>query len=191
MPAKRAAGSLPPRAWMWRPKTVRVRISQVISASTPNTATGIDTFSRTVLKSGSETLISALFVGVRAAVLLSQSALAKLRRPTSVARVAMKGGRRIDVISQVWSVPTRNPTSRLAMQAIITMSGPTGFIPIICRGANASMVVAQVVPESAIIEPAERSMPPAMITTVAPRAKMPRRAVLRAMSRMLSNGSNQ
>ena len=58
-------------------------------------------------------------------------------------------------------------------------------------GASASMVVAQTVPDSAIIDPADRSMPPAMMTTVAPRAKMPSRAVLRAMSRRLSSGRNQ
>ena len=40
-------------------------------------------------------------------------------------------------------------------------------------------------PLKAIIEPADRSMPPAMMTTRAPRAKMPKSAVLRAMSREL------
>ena len=176
---------------MCRPSTVRVRISQVAIASTPNTATGIQTLSRTILKTGSETFTSALLVGVRAAVLLSQRALAKLRSPTSVASVAMKGGRRTDVISQAWRVPTRKPTRRLAAAATATTAGPTGLNPIIWAGASASMVVAQTVPDSAIIDPAERSIPPLMITTVAPSAKMPSSAVLRSTSRRLSSGRNQ
>ena len=100
----------------------------------------------------------------------------------------MNGGSRTAVISHAWSVPTRNPTSRLARQPATTATAPTGLNPIIWAGASASIVVAQAVPESAIIEPAERSIPPAMITTVAPKAKMPSRAVLRAMSRRLSSG---
>jgi hypothetical protein len=38
----------------------------------------------------------------------------------------------------------------------------------------------------ATIDPAERSMPPAMITTEAPSAMIPRRAVLRTMISRLS-----
>ena len=37
--------------------------------------------------------MTALFVGVKTDVLLSHSALAKLRKPTSVASVATNGGR--------------------------------------------------------------------------------------------------
>ena len=105
-----------------------------------------------------------------------------------MASVAMKGGRRIAVISQVWRVPTRKPARRLAAIATATTAGPTGLNPSIACGESASIVVAQTVPESAIIDPADRSMPPAMITTVAPSAKMPSSAVLRAMSRRLSSG---
>ena len=100
----------------------------------------------------------------------------------------MNGGRPIDVMSHEWSVPTRKPASKLAAQATATTAGPTGLKPIISTGARASMVVAQTVPERAIMDPADRSMPPAMMTTVAPNAKMPSSAVLRAMSRRLSSG---
>ena len=101
----------------------------------------------------------------------------------------MKGGSRTAVISQAWSVPTRNPLSRAAATPAATTRGPTGLNPIISFGASASIVVAHTVPESAIIEPEERSIPPAMITTVAPRAKIPNSAVLRAMSVRLCQGS--
>ena len=100
----------------------------------------------------------------------------------------MNGGSRTAVISQVWSVPTRNPASRLARQPAATTAPPTGLKPTISAGASASIVEAHTVVERAIIDPAERSMPPAMITTAAPSAKMPSRAVLRAMSRRLASG---
>ena len=48
------------------------------------------------------------------------------------------------------------------------------------------MISAQVVPLIATIDPAERSIPPEMITTDAPRAMMPSNAVLRRMMSRLS-----
>ena len=135
--------------------------------------------------------MSALFVGVRIAVLLSQTALAKLRRPTSVASVAMKGGRRTTVISHACNVPTKKPVKRLARTATSTTTEPTGLNAIISAGANASMVTEQTVPDNAIMEPLERSMPPAMMTTAAPSEKIPSIALLRAISRRLSTGRNK
>ena len=173
---------------MCRPRTVRVSSSQVNRARRANTVTGIQTLSRITLKIGSETLIWALLVPTTACVQLSHKPRAKLRRPTSVARVAMNGGKRTAVISQVWSVPTRNPVTRAASTPTPTTAGPTALNAMISFGASASIVVAAIVPDSAIIEPDERSIPPAMITTVAPRAKIPRRAVLRRMSVRLCQG---
>ena len=158
------------------------------TARRANTATGIQTLSRMALKIGSETLIWALFVPTTPSVQLSHSARAKLRSPTSVARVAINGGRRTAVISQVWSVPTRKPVKRAARTPTPTTAGPTGLNAMISFGARASIVVAAIVPESAIIEPDERSIPPAMMTTVAPRAKIPSSAVLRRMSVRLCQG---
>ena len=99
----------------------------------------------------------------------SHMARAKLRRPTSVASVATNGGRRIDVISQVCSVPTRKPDENAAAdRAAATPSVPTVTSAFIGRLGEQHHDQAQVVALKATIEPAERSMPPAMITTAAP-----------------------
>ena len=50
------------------------------------------------------------------------------------------------------------------------------------------MSMAQTVPLKAITEPLDRSMPPAMMTTAAPRAKMPSNAVCRRMLTALVRG---
>ena len=56
-------------------------------------------------------------------------------------------------------------------------------------GANSNSSVAQIVPLKQITEPDERSIPPAMITTAEPSAKMPNSDVCRMISRALRHGS--
>ncbi len=85
---------------------------------------------------------------------------------------------------------SRDECAELTKQ-LCDISSPTGSEHCICFGASSNMSVAHVVPLKAIIEPLERSMPPAMITTAAPKAKMPNRAVWRAMSTALGQGCVQ
>jgi hypothetical protein len=82
----------------------------------------------------------------------------------------------------------KKPVNRLARTAMSTTAEPTGLNAIISAGANASIVTEQTVPDNAIMEPLERSIPPAMMTTAAPREKIPSIALLRAISRRLSVG---
>ena len=104
-----------------------------------------------------------------------------------MASVATNGGRRIDVISQVCSVPTRKPDRIAAANAAARRRVvPTVTSRLSVGSANSTMIRAQVVALKATIDPAERSMPPAMITTAAPRAMMPSSAVLRRMMIALS-----
>jgi hypothetical protein len=86
----------------------------------------------------------------------------------------MKGGKPIEVISQAWSVPIKSPTTRVPRIAMEETQSGSGSAFFISCGARTTMMVAQTAPLKAIVEPAERSIPPAMITTVAPKAKMPR-----------------
>ena len=112
----------------------------------------------------------------------------RLRSPTSVANVATKAGSPTTVISQACKLPTRKPTTSVAAMASSDHAG-ADVARLACRSGSAtSITVAQVVPAKAIIEPVDRSMPPAMITTALPRAKMPSITVCRRMSTALSFG---
>jgi len=137
-------------------------------------------------KNGVLTLICCDSLPQRSRVTNRHIARAKLRSPTSVASVATKGGSRIAVISQVWSVPTSRPERRAAAIAAAIPAGPT-VTSRRSSGAEQSVSTrAQVVALKATMEPAERSMPPAMITTAEPRAMMPSSAVFRRMMSRLS-----
>ena len=98
----------------------------------------------------------------------------------------MNGGSRIDVISQVWSVPTSRPEAMAPPMAAAIPSGPTVTSRLSPGSEQTIRIRPQVVALKATIEPAERSMPPAMITTAAPRAMMPKSAVFRRMISLLS-----
>src|SRR5262245_32427720 len=117
----------------------------------------------------------------------SHIARAKLRRPTSVASVATNGGKRMEVISQAWSVPTRKPEASAAAMAQTQPSVLTVTRRLSLGSANKTMTRAQVVALKATMEPAERSMPPEMMTTAAPSAMMPSKTVLRRMMMKLDS----
>ena len=76
--------------------------------------------------------------------------------------------------------------SRAAATAAAMPAGPTVTSRRSSGAAQSVSTSAQVVALKATIDPAERSMPPAMITTEAPRAMIPNSAVLRRMMSRLS-----
>ena len=115
---------------------------------------------------------------------LLQIAQAKLRKPTSVASVAINGGSRTVVISQACRLPMRNPMTSVPTMAVVNTGRPINASPPRMRsGANSNNNVAQIVPLKQMTEPDERSIPPAIITTAEPSAKMPNSDVCRMISR--------
>ncbi len=123
------------------------------------------------------------------AVTFSQMARAKLRRPTSVASVATKGGRPITVISQACRLPIRSPTTIVPTIAIATMGKSIETSRLwICSGARIKSKVAQIVPLKQITEPDDKSIPPAIMTIADPSEKIPRNEVCRAISTQLVHG---
>ncbi len=93
----------------------------------------------------------------------------------------MNGGSRTTAISQACSVPTSNPTTSVPRIASTITPVPSGVAFSIACGLSSTMNVAQIVPLKAIIDPADKSMPPEMITTAAPSEKIPNIEVSRAM----------
>src|SRR5262245_53891182 len=164
---------------MCRPSTVRLRMIHVTIASTANTVVETHRCSFTYKNAGVFTFTCWYWLPQRCVVMNSHIARAKLRSPTSVANVATNGGSRIDVISHVCSVPTRKPARMPPLTAQVTPSRPTVSSRWSDGSANNTKMSAHVVALNAIIDPDERSIPPAMITTAAPKATIPSSTVLR------------
>lgn len=61
-------------------------------------------------------------------------------------------------------------TPTLSMGGAASLMAELGFI---VSGASSTRIAAQIVPLNADTEPIDRSIPPPMITTAAPRAMMP------------------
>ena len=114
-----------------------------------------------------------------------------LRNPTKVPKVAINGGNRTIAISQVCRVPTRKPTASVPRIARMMTPVPTGCELLNASGFSRIMSVAHTVPPKAIIEPADRSIPPAMITIAEPSETIPSIAAERAMFFKLKSGSFQ
>ena len=88
------------------------------------------------------------------------------------------------VINQACRLPTMNAAPIVpANDAAKIQRGRSVMIgvPRASTGANAYATEANTVPLNAIIEPADRSIPPEIMTTAAPRARMPNCALYNKM----------